>query len=176
MTDETQTDEVAEEQPKDPEAMGFIGGISKANALRALQAADDVHMAQWRVRAVRDGFQAPNAIVDRYQELLEEETQAEVNERNQAEDATEPQGDDAKPAEVSTEIPGAGVPTAPVDGETPEVAGKIAPESDDLPADNDDWTHARLNDFAESNGLDVAKTLSKSDKVAAILAALNEKE
>lgn len=167
---------------------GFISGLSKANARRALRAADDVGFAQWRVRAVRDGFEAPIEIIDRYQELLEEETAAAGEAPQGAPDPASTEDADAAKAAADagagTKVEGAGTTEAPVSGEaltgdaavTGEGGVKEAPASDDLPADNDDWTHKRLDQFASDNGLEVTKTLSKPDKVAAILAALNEKE
>ena len=160
----------------DPDAVGFIGGVSTENAKRALRAADDADVAQWRVRVVPGGFEAPQAVVDRYQELLEADWQPDP-------DAETPRGlTDASLADAekaTTKVKGAGVTEAPVDGTEPagtEPGVTAAPESDDTPADNEDWTHERLNDFASTNNIELAKNLNKPDKVAAILAALNEKE
>jgi hypothetical protein len=177
--------EETQDQPVDPDAPGFISGVNEANAKRALQAADDVGVHQWQVRVVRDGFEAPNKVVDRYQELLEADTKGEKAAAKLAEkdakalekaekESAKAAKQAAKDAGAGTPVEGAGTVEAPVTEPVP-VTGE-APASDDVPADNDDWTHARLDQYASDNGLTVTKTLSKPDKVAAILAALNEKE
>ena len=190
-----ENEETQDEQANDPEALGFIADVTTENAQRALRAADDVGMQQWRVRVVRDGFEAPNAIVQRYAELLEEDTKAAKASDKEAKAQAKADAKAAKDAEKAAKAAGAGtqVPDAgavdtgltgaPVEGALTGEAhlagtGTVgeAPASDDLPADNDDWTHARLDAYVSDNGLEVAKTLSKPDKVAAILAALNEKE
>ena len=195
--------EQTQDQPVDPDAPGFISGVTTENAQRALKAADDVGVQQWQVRVVRDGFEAPNKVVDRYQELLEADTKGEAAaaklaekdakalakaEKESAKAAAKAEKDAAKAAAdagAGTPVEGAGTVEAPVTepvaltGEASlEGVGTVgeAPASDDEPADNDDWTHARLDEYVSANGLEVAKTLSKSDKVAAILAARNEKE
>lgn len=138
-----ENDENQTEIERDPDAEGFIAGVSTENAVRALQAADNVGRPQWLVRATRDGFTAPNAIVDEYQRLLEEESAEAV---------------------------------AQAELEAREAEERAAAEAanNDLPADNDDWPHKRLDDYAAEHNIELAKNLNKQDKVAAILAAVNK--
>lgn len=152
----------------DSEEIGFIAGRSQRNAQRALDAADAVHIAQWRVRAVSDGYHAPQPVVDEYQRVLEEEIAADAEAQAAAQAELEKQ--EAAEAEFQAKAD-----EARAAADAPAGEG-TAPESDDLPADNEDWTHKRLDDFAGEHKIELAKNLNKPDKVAAILAALNEKE
>lgn len=182
-----------QEETRDPEALGFIAGVSTENAKRALQAADDVDMAQWRVRVVNGGFEAPNAIVDRYQELLEAdwkpEEESDATPRGLTDQSLNEAETAAKLAEArkQTEESGetiAGLPSAPLDGSVSDPSASSNVEDADSgqevdpnePADNADWTVERLNDYIDQHELEVDKSLKKSDKVAAILAARNTKE
>lgn len=172
MTDETQTEETDAEQP-DPNEPAFIAGRSRRNAQRALDAADAVEVDQVHVRAVRDGYYAPLAVVEKYAEMLEaeeaeakaaaEEEAAKAEAEAQAQAAEDATGDDAGKTSESEPEPEA----EPV---VPLAEGEEAPE--DTPA----WTHVRLDEFAEAHKIELPAGLNKTDKVAAILAALNTEE
>lgn len=174
MTDETQTEETDAEQP-DPNEPAFIAGRSRRNAQRALDAADAVEVDQVHVRAVRDGYYAPLAVVEKYAEMLETEeaeakaaaeeeaAKAEAEAQAQAQANENATGDDAGKTNESEPEPEA----EPI---VPLAEGEEAPE--DTPA----WTHVRLDEFAGAHKIELPAGLNKTDKVAAILAALNTEE
>lgn len=188
MSDEAQTD--AEEQAPDPAEPAFIAGRSRKNAQRALDAADAVEIDQVQVRAVRDGYFAPYAVVEEYERMLEaeREAQAELDAAAEAE-AIESDGTGGEPVTVETAEANADTPPAQVenaDGSevttdengVPVGEAKVIPLAEDeaAPEDNAEWTHPKIDAFAEQHNIELASGLNKTDKVAAILAALNTEE
>lgn len=176
-------DENTEEVTPDPNEPAFAAGRSRRNAQRILAAADAVGVDAVRVRSVRDGYYAPLEVIEEYQRMLEAET-AEAADAIVSESADGPEtiiegaaiaeGQAVTPAQVALVD---GTP-APVGEDGIPVLTAAAPDSDDLPADNDDWTHGRLDDFAANHDpkIELKSGLNKTDKVAAILAALNTEE
>lgn len=174
MSDEQNTPE------EEPATEGFIAGRGKLNAQRALAAADEVGVEQWLVRAERGGYRAPIAVVDRYAEMLEAETAAQA----ELDAAAEAEVEAARAAELEAAHAGQEGSAAPA---APEPAKDDAPApaaetkdgdvpAEELPEDSPEWTHTRLDEFAGKHEIDLTAGLNKTDKVAAILAALNKEE
>jgi hypothetical protein len=65
---------------------------------------------------------------------------------------------------------------AEAEASTDESTGEGGESTKEVPADNPEWTHGRLDDYAKAHKIELASGLNKTDKVAAILAALNTEE
>jgi hypothetical protein len=194
MTDEIQTEEAeAEELKLNDFGEAFIAGRSRRNAQRALDAADAVEVDQILVHAVRDGYFAPPAVVEKYAELLEAELAEEAAFREaelaEAEAQAEREREAAQnPDEPVTAVVGEAGPEAVVPlgtGPADEAAGDatIAPagtEGVEIPEGNPTpkGNVAQINAWAaqQSPPIAFAEGAVKADKLRAIDAAVNNKE
>lgn len=204
MNDENQTAEAeAEERKLNDFGEDFIAGRSRANAQRALDAADAVGMPQTRVRAVRDGYFAPPEIVDKYAELLQAEEEKLAEERAaeeaaeaerlaaEAEAAKDPEstdddnGDDSGEPN-SVESTGAGgepvtVETAEAkDGDQPAEVTPAGTEGVEIPEGdpNSKWTVPQIDAWAAKQNPPILfeEGAVKADKLRAIDRAANKEQ
>lgn len=189
MTDETQDTPETEERELNQFGEAFIAGRSRKNAQRALSAADAVEISQTRVRAVRDGYFAPPEVVDRYAEMLAEETAAELAEQEAAAAEAKAQAEaeaEAARQKDETDAGAAGddavtVQTAPADaGDPPAEITPAGAEDVELPEGdpNSKWTVPQLDAWAAKQDppLVFEEGTIKADKLRAIETAVNQKK
>lgn len=162
--EETQT----EERELNQFGEAFIAGRSRRNAQRALDAADAVEVSQTRVRAVRDGYFAPPEVVDKYAELLEEETAREAEEQEAAQ--AELAAQEAAAAEAARD------PETAQDTDTAASETTPAEEEPELP--NSKWTVPQIDEWAGKQDPPIVfdEGAVKADKLRAIDAAVNQKK
>jgi hypothetical protein len=155
-----ENEETQEERELNVLGEAFIAGRSRANAQRALDAADAVEISQVRVRAVRDGYFAPPEVVDKYAEMLQAEEEEAA--------AAKADADAEAAAKAEADAEAARNPDETANAETP--AEPEVPTSKWSVKQIDDWAANQTPPIVFDEGA------VKADKLRAIETAVNQKK